>query len=372
MKKKRLIMFLYGDIVTDARVQRSAEALSDKYELTLICPDNNKQVPASRYQTIIVKSSFNSGKLHLFSIIYKAYKIIRKQRPDIIYGHDYYSSLLLYLLKFFYNHPSKLIYDAHELIVPEKDFPNKRLGFFYGFEKKIVHQMDLIICASEKRGQLMAEHYGLTQQPLCIRNVSQLSISDDDKTKEVLNSLLPFFERPGKTIVYAGVLGTSRNIKGLINAVAGLKGSVKLLIVGGGSDEDNLKKLAETKEKLIYKFVNTVPYKSLGAILARCDIGYVFYPVNPMNNRYCASNKIFEYASVGLPMVSNNNPTVKKELEDNHIGLSSDSISDSLNSLLSSLDLYKQSCLAYTKANTWEREKQQLLKGIDNLFFNAK
>ena len=42
--KKRMYMYVYNDITTDARVQRAANALADDFELTLISTQKGKTI----------------------------------------------------------------------------------------------------------------------------------------------------------------------------------------------------------------------------------------------------------------------------------------------------------------------------------------
>lgn len=368
--KKRMYMYVYNDITTDARVQRAANALADDFELTLISTQKGKTIQDTKYKNVLVGG--NRGKLNVFSHIFSALRIIRKANPEVVYCHDYYSSILAYLL-IKINYRGMLIYDAHELIIPEKGNRDRRQSFFYWFEKRIVHKVHLLVCASVERGLLMEDHYGLTKEPLVIPNISQLQINDTDKDVEaVLESLKEFFFIPKLTVVYAGAVTSSRRIDELLRAVYKLHHKCKLLIVGNGDAFDRLKREAASYTGFDYAFTGSVPYKCLGSILHRCDIGFLYYPMNTLNNIYCASNKIYEYASVGLPMLSNENPTVEKILEKYEIGISTVDFTNGLVAVIEDIEVYKKNCDSFTENNQWTEQAERLKQTITTLLTSSK
>lgn len=363
---RRMIMFVYNDITTDARVQRAADALADVFELTLISVQKGKVIQDNEYKNLLVGGRFN-GAMSIFETIFTAWHIIRKQHPDIVYCHDYYSAILAYLLiKTHYR--GKIIYDAHELMIPEEGRTDKRLNFFYWFEKRIIKKVDLLICASDERSQIMQEHYRLKEKPLVVPNISQLQVKDDDSdVQTIMDTLVDFFNDHKLTVVYAGAVTSSRRIGMLVDATIKLHDKCKLLIVGKGDDLEVLKEKTANHPELKSAFTGAVPYKCLGSILSRCDIGFLFYPSDTLNNIYCASNKIYEYASVGLPMLANDNHTVKKILEESHIGLSTNDFISGLLKIAEERELYKNNCVVFSQDNPWEKTAERLKQTIVNL-----
>ena len=298
--------------------------------------------------------------MDIFASIWTTWRIICKQRPDIVYCHDYYSAILAYLL-LCTRYSGKIVYDAHELMIPEEGRGDRRLMFFYWFEKRIVKKVDLLVCASKQRAEIMQNHYGLKSTPTVVPNISQLEINDDDlDTSNIISSLDGFFKKEGQTVVYAGVVTTSRRINELFDAVVATADKCKLLIVGDGDALPSLKQNAVRHPELSVAFTGKVPYKCLGSILSRCDIGFLYYPIDTLNNIYCASNKIYEYASVELPMLANENPTVKRILDKEQIGISTGDFKYGLRVLVNESKVYKNNCTIFTKHNQWKDVAQQL------------
>ena len=360
--KSKLIMYVYGDITTDARVNRAANALADNYDVMLISTQWDKKVEDTYYKNVLIGTN-KTGLKNLLSNILEAYRIIKIERPDIVYCHDYYSAILAYLL-IGKKYCRKIIYDAHELIIPEPCVKDRRLSFFRWFEKRIIKKVNLAVCASSERGDFMKDYYKLEKTPLAIRNISQLSVNEDNDTKSLLSKLDDFFSVDIPTVVYAGVVTKSRRIIELEHAVAKHKSQFKLLIVGTGDALEEVKDRA-SQDGICFAYTGKIPYKCLGAVLKKCDIGFVYYPTNTLNNTYCASNKVYEYASVALPMISNLNPTIKKEMEENYLGVASDKLDEALCAVASGLSEYKKACIEYTSNNPWASDAHRLVEAIE-------
>ena len=359
-------MYVYGNIQTDARVKRAARALAGKYDIVLLSSDCGVEVKDDGYRNVLLKCGA-SGFKGYFQSVWEALKVIKREKPDIFYAHDYYSALLARLLMG-RKHCRQIVYDAHELIIPGVGKNNARMTFFYKMERAIVHKVDLVVCASKERAELMKEHYHLAQVPLVVENISYLTKDFDLSKLPIADELTSFFSDPAPTIVYAGVVTKSRRIGDLLDYAIQAAPSVKILVVGKGDALAEMKERAIRQTELRYFFSGVVPYEALGAILQRCDVGYLYYPTDTLNNINCASNKIYEYASVGLPMVANSNPTVKRILEENKIGVASDDIGAAIKLALSSLEEYKAACSSFVLANRWERTAKSLLEHVDKLY----
>lgn len=361
----RIVMYVYGNIQTDARVKRAAKALAEKYELILLSNDCGIAVEDNGYKNVLLKCE-SSGVKGYFQSVWEAMKVIRRERPDIFYAHDYYSALIARLLMD-RKYCKKIVYDAHELIIPEEGIKSSRMTFFYRMERAIVHKVDLLVCASEERADIMTKHYKLAHRPLVVENISYLNENYDISKLPIANCLDDFFADSALTIVYAGAVMKSRRIDALFDHALQLAPKVKLLVIGEGDALMEIRAKAVEQTKLRYCMPGAVPYEALGVILKHCDVGYLYYPTNTLNNINCASNKIYEYASVDLPMVANSNPTVKRILEANRIGVSSDNIGEALNQILASLEVYKSHCEFFVENNSWEKTSQNLLEHIENL-----
>ena len=363
---KKIVMFVYGTIATDARVQRAATCFSDNFDVLLLSVLGKKRLDESEinYHNEYIDCGSRKKSFKLFFFLWECLKVIKKEKPDMVYAHDYYSVLLLYWLLRLKKHP-KLIYDAHELIIPNKHHDiGRRLKFFSWFEKSVVRKVDLLICASKERGEKMKEYYGLENFPLVIRNISQLTTCGEVEDKALREKLDDFFVKPGLTLVYAGAVTKDRRIDRIVDVAVDLMPVYKLLVIGDGGNLENLKSKMARHSSLISLCTGALPYNVLGSILCKCDVGYIYYPTDSYNNIYCASNKLYEYASISLPMLSNENPTLARTLKETGMGVACEDYKQGLIEIAAKKDQMKHNCKVFTENNKWENESEILLKTI--------
>lgn len=359
-------MFVYGDITTDARVQRSATALSADFDVTVISVQFGKAIPKFPFKNILLGNGYSTSSY--FHCLLSAIKYIKKEKPDIIYGHDFYASLLVDYFLTRRITGCRVVYDAHELIIPEPQYPlGRKAHIIYKLEKYAIRHADCVICTKEERGQAMKEHYDLKTMPHVIRNISQLSIDEKALKEETKSTLNAFFKEPGITVVYAGAVMKKRRIDEIAEAVMESPDKYKLLIVGDGDQLDELKDMTSRVTELKCLMTGKVPYSALGYILKKCDIGFIYYPNTTINNRLCASNKLYEYASVNLPILANDNPTIKNDIEKYGIGVVNDNFGEGLNTLSGMLKQCKEQCGVFTKEHSWEKEAEKLRTIMKNI-----
>jgi len=128
-----------------------------------------------------------------------------------------------------------------------------------------------------------------------------------------------------KVVIYIGTLGKGRRLRVLIEAFAKAKRereNIKLLIVGEGDDEDNLKKLAsELGIECDVIFTGQVPQSEVPDFIATADIG--ISPVPPFFFYKLSSPiKMFEYMAMAKPVVANEEiPEHKEVLEQSGGGI---------------------------------------------------
>lgn len=357
----KVFMMVYNTLDTDARVQRAANALSKIGDIRLFGIDQN--VNLNGVKSSVINISSKNNMLRYFEFCHKAKMIIKKNTFDVFYAHDFYMAELAIWVKKKYPKVT-LIYDAHELFIPQAGQPwSKRFEYFYRKEKQVVKCADLVIAANKERADIMKTHFNLDKTPTVVRNISFLPHIEDEFAKKILQDTKAFFELQGVTLVYAGLVAASRNIESLIKIVEDNKDS-KLMIIGDGNDLSRLKMMgSERLGKRIY-FTGGISYVYLSVLLLKCDIGFMNYPVDTLNNIYCAPNKIYEYASVNLPMIANENPTVKVLFEENKIGVASNNLKYAFETVAKNVEEYKNNCSIFCKNNSWDHEKETFLDSI--------
>lgn len=358
----KLLMTVYNDITNDARVLRAAKALASEYEVYLFAVGT---VDIAGVTSIPVDGVEKIGGITAYTkYIRGILKITKMLHPDIVYGHDIFSAIPLNILRNT-RRKCKYIYDAHELFTIEKGHKyslSDRMQ--YSAESKIIRHADLTICAEAQRSKIMVQYHNLRRAPLVIRNISYLPEGD---ANSFINNNSDFFAKKAISVVYAGGLLKGRKLELLVEAINKFGNGYKLMLIGNGpawgSLSDQIKKYNNPNIRLCA----AVPYTSLGAILSKFDIGYLFYGTDSLNNLYCAPNKIYEYASVGLPILANENPTVKGIISSFGIGVCDNDICSGLKELSAKFDQCRDNMKHFIANNSYDSEMEYLCSAVKTL-----
>lgn len=356
-----MLMCVYNEIDNDGRVIRSAEALSSCIPITVLYVKSNTEYKNDNFKCIGVARR-GKGILALLSFWKAILKELKNDNYTHLYLHDYYLTIVVILLS--KNKIKHTTYDAHELIIPE---PGKSLrGIIFSYLERItIKKFSLVVCANKERAQIMHKYYKLASEPLAIRNIS---ISYDKQTLQIArkNKILNEIR-----ILYQGDVSFERGLKSIINLHAYLPEKYKIVILGGGPNLEDIKKIIQDLN--IYNKIECLgrrPLKELPEIMAKCDIGIVSYSYKGLNNIYCSPNKVYEYAQAGLPIICTDQPPLKKIIDSYKIGIyvSENDFKNPAVLCNKIIELYNNKINFYenlqnfTRNNTAEKELAKLVK----------
>lgn len=172
--------------------------------------------------------------------------------------------------------------------------------------RKIVPETDVLTACEPHRAEYMKEWWHLRKVPYVLRNKPY-----EHPRKRFLEGQIP--ETRGaiekmqgkKTLVYQGGIVGDRDLSQLATALRHSK-SDYYLVLSGPVEGNTLEKIQECYDKVIY--LGNIPYQHFLEVTSHAHICVAFYKDNCINNRYCAPNKIYEYAGFGIPMLCNNIP----------------------------------------------------------------
>jgi glycosyltransferase involved in cell wall biosynthesis len=366
-----MLMAVYNPIEVDGRVKRISEALAERFDLTLLCPEPTR---VERYHgpgyRIIRAPRGHGGRVGRQMAFWTRFILLAcSMKPTCVYAHDFFLSLPGWLAARLSG--ARLIYDAHELIVPTPgEVLSFRDSFFYRLERWVVPRAELVIAANPERASTMADHYHLSVKPTAIRNIPPVPTSViDDST--VLN-LYPGLRKSAPAdlhVIYMGDMSLARGIGLLVQVADLLPAHVKILLVGGGPDLETLREMAVERGDNRVRVIGPLPHSHVFDALRQADLGYVTYSMRGLNNILCAPNKVFEYAQAGLPMVATCQPTIKALFEEHRIGhlvgcdgkiVSSDEIAAAVAEVLADPVRYRRNLSAFLSQKTWASEAARL------------
>lgn len=263
---------------------------------------------------------------------FKLLKLALKIPASIYHFHDPELILISIIIKIL-KKDSKIIYDIHEKIldtIQEKIWiskPLRRIMFYlwpiletYSIKRYI----DYIVTASD---DIAMEYQKYKNKVVIIRNYAHSDFFkyNDSKIIEKKHNLY----NNSLIVIYAGSLMRAKGILEIVKAIKYVdrKYDIKLILTNNFNNTDFEKKVKKCANNQVI-FTGRLPYKEVFEYLKMSDIGLVcYYPISNYLNGIDRMLKIFEYMSVGLPIIISNFPTWNNFIAKNQCGITVDPMS---------------------------------------------
>ena len=372
-----IIVILFGSLEFDGRVQRVVEILSEIGDVTLFdlkppgCVADASADKIERKSLVPWKSHWR--RLSHMRLAWHAILHAWRSTPDIVVAEDYFTTLSGWLAAKISR--AKLIYDAHELIIPDSDrFMRIRDRIWYWCERWVATRASLVIAANPERAELMRGHYRLARPPIYMRNIPARQTGSPSMA--AISAAGEYVKRmrvtPGdKVVLYQGVIVLKRGLGRFIEALRHCPANYRFVVVGDGPDVDALQELADRNgvaDRVV--LLGRVPNKILGLVTVAADVGVVTYPYRGLNNLYCAPNKIFEYIQAGVPVIATDQEPLRTLVNEYRIGelidkdSSASDISAAILCVVSHKDVYVKEAVGFLNDNNWDEEASRVRRAI--------
>ena len=298
-----------------------------------------------------------SAKTQFKFIILAVREAWRNRRAEILFVDDLMSApaalLILPIIK-----PKIVIQDTREFYFGRRDMRAGKI--FFLAERFLFKRSDAIICANDERADIMKALYGLKHRPIVFENIRHLPKSSEVSRSNKGDS--------STKLVSTGGCSIQRGTLNLISIFRLLNG-VSLTIVGTGTPSDFNQVTSYIRENGIcnVEIVDRIPYSELSEYLLNFDIGVVEYHQNDLNNIFCASGKVFEYAAAGLPIVCTPNISLQSVCRKYGIGEASHDMVTNIEKVIENLTDYRRRCLEFSKILSPEKNRETLKEEIKNL-----
>ena len=285
------------------------------------------------------------------------------ENPDVIHANDLNALIPSYAaakkLK------CRLIYDSHEINV-ENYSPSTRQSTFAflmkAIEKHIVRRVDLMVCVSHAAAAYFAETYKITT-PMVVTNCSLR----EEAITEAVN------KNPGFEILNHGQFYEGRGYDVMAKACSLLKDypDIKLALRGFGKMEQQLHEMvASLENKEQFRFYPPVTVQELIPQAAQSHVGVAITVPICLNFKLSVSNKLFEYASAGLPVIMSDIPEHRYLNEKYNFGIileedTPECFANAAIKLYQDKDMYQElskNAKAMSEAVNWENEFGELIK----------
>lgn len=234
------------------------------------------------------------------------------------------------------------IYELHEL-----NYRNRNII-------KAAQHAENVIVPEYCRAHIMKFWYNLNRVPLIIPNKSDVIFSKDvlDLPNYVQEAIVTVEKLKSKgkfLLVYMGIISRERPLDAILSAI---RNHSQYHLVVLGRETEYLHTLERNYRESLTYLGNFLPPYHL-QVAQNADAGILVYtPASKnsgLNALFCAPNKIWEYSGLGLPVIANDIPGLKFEVEYSNIGHCVDFTSEV--DILKAITRISENCSAYNKAS---------------------
>lgn len=365
--KKKIIVSVINDLVTDQRVAKTCNTLYEAgYEVVLIgrvLPDS-PSLQERPYQQVRMKLLFKKGPLFYAFFNIRLFIYLITHRADILHANDLDTLLANYLVSQIKNKP--LVFDSHEYFTEVPELQNNPFAkkTWKAIERFIVPKLKHCITVNQSIALLFKQEYGIDFKVL--RNLPPENRTQEKESRQALNLL----ENKFIILLQGSGINMHRGSEELVEAMQFLNDDFLLLIIGNGDVVPQLKKMAE--EKKLYQriqFIGRLPYNELKKYTSVADLGVTLDKDTNLNYRYSLPNKIFDYIQAGVPVLSSKLPELERIIQTYEIGelvdeVTPEAIASKIQTLAGNrmkLANYANQCQKAARELNWEKEKSVLL-----------
>ncbi|MGA2573760.1 MAG: glycosyltransferase family 4 protein [Candidatus Methanomethylicaceae archaeon] len=382
---KRVCLVVLDDVVKDARVLKLKDALAKEYDLKIVgiteaAGENPPGIILARSfwfsQLVKVKNymktrtdtaakggtanqgfSFMGLIRDLFRHFYftagsrAIYKELKKIDSDVYHANDL--DVLGPCARVAKAKGAKLVYDSHELYLEmglfRTDYMQKR---YLAMEGRLIKKADKVITVNRFIAEELARRYGVPT-PEVIHNYP-----------EPCNSVPPKRGDTTIRVLYQGAYGPGRGLDELVKSAKILPEGYQIYLRGVGAYGKILEQLAQNTgslDKNVF-FLQPLPPNELIEKATFADVGITFNIPYCLNNYFASPNKVFEYLSAGLAVISNKIPFLEEVIGGRSGVLIDEVTTQSVAGAIvqftsSNIMNYRVAAYESSKKYVWEKEK---------------
>lgn len=347
----KILFIAYENIKVEARTQEVYSSLVKVHPDTVFASWSNPSDDQEINNIIL-----NSGKKKYFRFIFNSIRTILKHQPNVVVLHDNYTSVILWwLIKFKKN--IHVIYDSSELYIDRKPktLKGKIASHMYYFEKKYIKYADLVMAANIERAEIMKDYFSLPELPLVFDNIHRIDDEIDfDKCDKKYGHL---FNKDQFSVIYAGGIAEKRRTFDLMSAVNELGMDYQLIILGNIAPQDKErydKWMSVTKKHDNISYLGFVSRAEWRYLLMNSHISVSAFSQDTVNNKFCASGKLYESIFEYKPILTSTNPPLKRVVADEKVGVSTDNFVEGILDCRENYEFYLENVKRYANSIDYE------------------
>lgn len=347
----RVTMCLRNPYTHDSRVEKEARTLYGAgYAVTIVCKDA-AGLPSVEVRDGIRVLRVARSRLPIpgwrFLLNSRRFeRVLAETRPQILHAHD--SDTLGPVAATARRLGIPFVYDAHELWLGQGRWGRSWLWFalmylfFSVLERRLIHRSAAQVTVSAPIARWLEQRYHLQHVEL-IPNYPEAR----EESRRDLRSRIDPQDLPPEAplVLYLGGLMEERGLEALIQSIPLWRSDAHLALLGRGTFEDTLQRLAvELGVQRRMHVLTPVPPDEVVGWAASADLGVSPIAPSLLSYRYSLPNKLFQYMAAGLPVVASDFPQVRDVVVGSDAGLCVDTtdarqIASAIDGLLADADL---------------------------------
>ena len=359
---KRIIISVTNDLVTDQRVGKTCELLSEiGYDVLLVGRKLKKSLPIQRnYRTKRFRLLFNKGVLFYTEYNIRLFIFLLFTKKNLLFSNDLDTLLPNYLIGILQR--KELIFDSHELFSEIPELVNKQQvkNVWVYLEKTIIPKLQNVITVSDSIKNHYHNLYGISA--IVIRNIP--------KIKKISQRNFEIDAKGKKVILYQGSVNIGRGIELMIDTMA-LLDKYLFIVIGDG---DILEQLNEKVSNLSLhnkvKFLGKKTPEELKELTPNATIGMSLEEDLGLNYRYALPNKIFDYLHANVPVIVADLPEMRTLIKRYPIGeILTERTPKTLAKTIINMtnNSYEKELKTAKKELNWSKEKEKLISIFSKL-----
>jgi len=382
-KKFRVVMMVYSDLAHDARVAKEASTLAEAgHEVHVVSLGSERgselkvvQDPRNFLRHEIPRPANKGGpvrrRLRALWRSYRMVQIAEQLKGEVYHVHD--ANLLMQGWWVARVSKAKLVYDAHEISTHREGY-RFLSGFVYWIEKCLAPKAFRMITTTQARADHFQQTYSLANPVVVLQNRPEFVDVKNFQGQKTIHARLNL-NAEAKVVLYQGGLQPGRGLENFVRLATRFPG-VHFVLIGSGRLESDLKSLVgDLGLTGQVHFISQVPLSELAPLTASADVGMQILQNTCLNHYTTDSNKLFEYALAGVPVVASDFPEIRKVVQAHQIGVlvSPDifeSIVAGLKMLLDDAQFWqacRENALRAGRELSWESQRGKLLREVYDL-----
>ena len=318
-ERKKIIISVVSDLITDQRVNRSALTLSQSgMDVTLVgrvlknsLPMNDRPYKTKRFNLWFEKGPFFYASYNIRLFIYLLFK-----KADFYLSNDLDTLLTNFIVSRLKS--VTLVYDSHEYFTEVPELVNRPIvqSIWRKVEKWIFPKLKYVMTVNDTIASIYSTKYNAPVH--VVRNVP---FSIDLSKRVALRKEWGIPENATVFLFQGAGINMDRGAEESIDAIS-LTKDASLLFIGGGDVVEKLRQKVFNRglSNRIF-FIPKQPFNELSRFTRIADFGLTLDKSNNLNYKYSLPNKLFDYIQANLPVLATDLVEVKKIVNQYDIGL---------------------------------------------------